>query len=124
VGILVDVEVALSALGSVTEEGDFIEKQIERVGFGTEVLGAILEVLEDDAPEELAMAMELIEEAEFEDNDYTEEEGRDKVKEAAAKIAKIAMKFAERDGSKLEAIDEFMNEEVVAVKGKPYERSK
>ena len=123
VGILADLEVSLSALGSATDgEGDFVGAYIERIGGSAEIFEGILESLEDAEIEEFEAASEAIEEAEVEDADFSEQDARDAAKAAAKTIAGIAMKFAARDGSKLADVDEFMNDEVVEMKGKVYSR--
>jgi len=81
------------------------------------------ESLEDAEIEEFEAVSEAIEGAEVEDADFSEQDARDTAKEAAKTIAGIAMKFAARDGSKLAGVDEFMNDEVVELKGKAYSRT-
>ena len=123
VGVLVDLEFSLTALGSVTDgEGDFVTHYRERLGGALEILGGIVEALEDDAPDELGEVTETVEGVEAEDSDFGEQEARKRALEAAKKIAEVARKFAARDGSKLAGVDEFMNEEVVEVKGKVFSR--
>ncbi|MBT4865383.1 MAG: hypothetical protein HON53_09720 [Planctomycetaceae bacterium] len=124
VGLLTDLEVSLNALGSATDgEGDFVGAYVERIGGSLEIFEGIVESLEDAEIEEFEAVSEAIEGAEVEDADFSEQDARDTAKEAAKTIAGIAMKFAARDGSKLAGVDEFMNDEVVELKGKAYSRT-
>ena len=117
-----DLEVSLQALASVKEEDSALaESFAEHVGGLVEVLQEVFgEVFEDEVPEDLsplAEEGELAEAvAELVDGDFSEQETRDAAAEAAKSVRKMAMDFAKsRDGSKLEALGEFIEENIEAI---------
>lgn len=123
VGNLVNLETSLAAIANAKEgDSDYVGANIERAALAGEILGGTLDALEDDAPDELGEAMEAYEGAEIEDADFTEEDARKSAGEAAKSIGEIARKIAAMNGTSLAGIDEFMNDEVVSVKGEPYSR--
>jgi len=123
VGILTDAQIAFATLSSIEDEevldSDFPELVLERAEPPLEYLEVSIEVLEDDVPEQLETALEIIEEGL--DADFAEEEGREALAEAAEGLDELVKWFAAQDGKNLEALDEVL-EEFVEAKGTPYER--
>ncbi len=124
VGILMDAQIAFATLSRIEDEdvldSDFPEQVLERAEPPLEYLEVSIEALEDDVPEQLETAFELIEEGV--DADFAEEEGREALAEVAEGLDELVKWFATQDGKKLEALDELLEEEFVEVKGVPYER--
>jgi hypothetical protein len=123
VGILVDAQLAFEARSRIEDtevliRSDFPELLLERAEMSLEYLEISIEVLEDDVPEQLETAFEIIYEGL--DADFAEAEAREILAESAKQLDKIARWFATQDGKNLEALDEVL-EEFVEPKGTPYQ---
>jgi len=123
VGVLTDAQIAFATLSGINDEevleSEFPEQLLERAEAPLEYLEVSIETLEDDVPEQLETAFEVIEEGL--DADFAEEEGREALAEAAEALDEVVKWFAAQDGKSLEALDEVL-EEFVEAKGKPYQR--
>ncbi len=125
VGKIVNIEIAVRGLSKIKDPdsdyaGAFMERTGESFGELVEMIGG---VFEDEIPEDLAAFSEDSELAEkigalTEDTDFSEEEGRKAAATVADEVAKLAQQIAKRDGSKLEAIGELMED--LEVKGEAY----
>lgn len=123
VGVLADAATAFEALSAIEDEevleSDYPEELLGRAEPPLEYLEVSMEALEDDLPEQIETAFELIEEGL--DAEFTEAEGREALAEAAAELSEIAEWFASQDGKNLEPLDDVL-EEFVEPKGTPYQR--
>ena len=123
VGILVDIEVCLTALSSASaDDGDFVDDYRERaVELQEDFLTEIIDALEDDPIEGLAELLETMEDLDIECADYSDEDVRKATADAAAEFAKVAKDVAADKDLKLAGVDEFMDDSVEAV-GDEYSR--
>lgn len=126
VGILVDLEVCLTALSSVTDDtdndGDFISDFRDRAfELQDEFLNEIIDALDDDPIEGLAELLETMEDLDIECADFSDEDVREAAADAAAEFAKVAKDVAAGKDLKLAGVDEFMEDNIEAV-GDEYSR--
>ena len=123
VGILTDAQIAFATLSQIEDEevleSEFAEQVFGRAEAPLEYLEVAIEALEDDVPEQLETAFEMLEEGL--DAGYEDEEGREALAEAAEGLDELVKWFATQDGKGLDALDDVL-EELVEPKGTPYER--
>ena len=123
VGVLMDAQIAFATLSKIDDEevleSEFAEQVFGRAEPPLEYLEVSIEALEDDVPEQLETAFELLEEGL--DAGYEDEEGREVLAEAAEGLDELVKWFATQDGKSLEALDDVL-EEFVEPKGTPFER--
>jgi len=120
VGVLMDAQIAFATLSKIDDEevleSEFAEQVFGRAEPPLEYLEVSIEALEDDVPEQLETAFELLEEGL--DAGYEE---REVLAEAAEGLDELVKWFATQDGKSLEALDDVL-EEFVEPKGTPFER--
>lgn len=108
VGQLVDLETSLRSLSTATDENDFTDLLIERIGDAFGLLGEdLLEELEKTELPEIETVVKLVGPL-FEklDDDGFDLDERELYLGTADKVARVAREFAARDGSKLAEIDQ------------------
>ncbi len=123
VGILVNLEVSLTALSTATDDdGDYVsDYRDQAVELQEDFLSEIIDYLEDDPIEGLAELLEMMEDMEIDDADYSEEEARKAAADAAIEVAKVAKSIAGSKNLKLAGVDEFMDDTIEA-RGEEYSR--
>ena len=128
-GQMVDIEVSLKNLANASEENELTDAMFDRLETAFELLGeGVIEELgwddEDEYPDMAYIYNAVSEAVEKYDDDGFEPEDKMFYLERAEKIAEIARRFSQRDGSELREVDELddLNDlmEEDALKGKPF----
>lgn len=119
VGLLVEMEVALTALSRLEEASDYSDGLLERATGAWGFLAEVSEELEDDFPEKLLEVVEMMEE--IEDLDVEDEDSRSQAAEWAAEVGKLAREYSEGDAADLEIFDEVLSD-LVEPYGRPFTR--
>jgi len=118
VGLLADLEVTMQSVSTISDENDFLEKQIdERILARLDVLIELSDVHEEaevELPGKLAAVLELFEQLELEDyrdsERYLNVEDREDLLEASKTIGSTVRWFATQNGRDFELFDELIGD--------------